>query len=176
MKEMSRWALVAAPETTLTAMETDAAAPSESVTVRVRTWTPREEGAVQEVVAALGSEKVPLVAVQAQVRVSPALGSCAVALRGRVPPAWTEVGDATTESMRGGLIVAGRRWRRLLKSDRDGRGLVGGDGDVGNPPLEVKGAGGVEGLDEEGAVGTGGNVADEPAPGAAGLSQVGDEG
>ena len=66
---------VAAPETTLMARETETAAPWESVTVRVRVCRPGEEGAVQEVVAAEGSEKVPPEAVHARLRGSPGLGS-----------------------------------------------------------------------------------------------------
>ena len=63
-----------------------------------------EEGAVQVVVAAVGSEKVPPVAVHARLRVSPVLGSRTVAVRERAPPVWTEVEEATRDSMRGASL------------------------------------------------------------------------
>jgi len=75
LKEMSTEAEPEGPETTLMERERETAAPWESVTVRVRVWMPVEEGAVQEVVEEVVSEKVPLEAVHATERVSPALGS-----------------------------------------------------------------------------------------------------
>jgi hypothetical protein len=105
LKEMLTAALpVETPETTLTTNETEAAAPWESVTVKVRVWTPVEVGAVHEVVAAAGAEKEPPEAVQARVRVSLALGSWTVAVREREAPVCTEVEEATTESMTGASL------------------------------------------------------------------------
>jgi hypothetical protein len=72
--------------------------------VKVRVWTPVEEGAVQEVVAAVGAEKVPPEAVHARVRESPGLGSCTVAVREREPPVWTEVEEETRESRTGASL------------------------------------------------------------------------
>ena len=105
MKETLADALpVEVPEMTLMASETAPAAPCESVTVKVRVWMPGVEGAVQDVLVAAGVEKLPAVAVHAEVSVSPVLGSRTVALRETVPPVCTVVMEATTESMRGASL------------------------------------------------------------------------
>jgi hypothetical protein len=107
LKEMSRTALVETLETTLMVMEAETAKPRESVTVRVSVWTLMEEGAVQVVVAAVVSEKVPPVVLQARVRASPVLGSWTAAVRESEAPAWTEVEEATRESMKGASLAYG---------------------------------------------------------------------
>ena len=72
---MAALPVVEALATTLMSREAETAMPCESVTVTVRVWIPAEEGAVHEVVEAVGVEKVPLAEAQAKERVSPGLGS-----------------------------------------------------------------------------------------------------
>ena len=90
-------------------MEAAVEAPWSSVTVSTRVWSPSLVGAVQLVVAAEGAEKPPVAGLtdQAKVMVSPAFGSCAVALAVMVAPGTMLVEDRTKESMTGTAFLKG---------------------------------------------------------------------
>ena len=64
-------------------------------------------GAVQVVAVVAGAEKVPVVAVQEYVSVSPVLGSCAVAAKVTTSPGATVVEEMMTESITGAAFVDG---------------------------------------------------------------------
>ena len=104
---MSIWALPSPPAaaSTLICTVSEADACCESVTVRVSETMPGVVGAVQLVPSAAGSARVPVLALQDTVSVSPGLGSWAAAVSWTVPPAVTVRGEATRESMTGASLV-----------------------------------------------------------------------
>ncbi|RKH38244.1 hypothetical protein D7V93_41325 [Corallococcus llansteffanensis] len=100
-------AALPAPVLTVTVTLREAEAPLESVTVSVSTTGPADAGAVQMVVRLAAALKIPVLAVQAYVRVSPAFGSSAVACRATTPPGATVPGLATREVIRGAALSKG---------------------------------------------------------------------
>lgn len=101
---------------------TEEAAPRESVTVNLRDTGPVVVGAVQLVLGFEGAEKLPEAAAQAYARVSPGLGSCALATSVTLAPGATTSGEAVTESMIGASLENGveeeTSWRVRVTSVR----------------------------------------------------------
>ena len=104
----SAWPRPLLAETCMT-MVAEVAAPWLSVTVRTRVWSPSLAGAVQLIVAADEDEKPSVAGLtdHAKVMVSPAFGSCAVALAVMVAPGLMLVEESTKESITGTAFLNG---------------------------------------------------------------------